>query len=305
MIGIPRSFFYYLYGEKWCLFFKILNIKYVVSPKTNKQIMELGNKYSTDEMCLSLKNYIGHIAYLKDKCDYILVPRIDNYGLDDQMCTNFVAAYDIVNNLFDIPILNYNVNLRNKETEQDGFIELALFLGKNKKEALKAYKECNKIYNQLQNARIKDNISNLKSSKNKILLIGHPYNVCDSFIGEPIIKILESNNVEVIYSYLFDSKMTNKKAYKYSKTLYWKYSKEIIGSIDLVNVDGIVFLSSFPCGLDSIVNELIMYKINIPYINIIIDDMSSMSGFETRIESFIDLINERKKVHENSISNDG
>ena len=31
-------------------------------------------------MCLSIKNYIGHVDYLKDKCDYILVPRIDNYG---------------------------------------------------------------------------------------------------------------------------------------------------------------------------------------------------------------------------------
>ena len=38
-------------------------------------------------MCLSLKNYIGHVAYLKDKCDYILIPRIDNYGIENQTCT--------------------------------------------------------------------------------------------------------------------------------------------------------------------------------------------------------------------------
>ena len=70
----------------------------MLSPETNKEILDLGLKHSTDEMCLSLKNYIGHVAYLKDKCDYILIPRIDNYGIDNQTCTNFLAIYDIINN---------------------------------------------------------------------------------------------------------------------------------------------------------------------------------------------------------------
>ena len=59
-IGIPRGMFYYYYGNIWINFFKELDIDIVVSPKTNKEIMEMGGKYATDEMCLSLKNYIGH-----------------------------------------------------------------------------------------------------------------------------------------------------------------------------------------------------------------------------------------------------
>ena len=58
-----------------------LGINYVVSPETNRDIKNLGFKYSTDEMCLSMKIYIGHVAYLSRECDYILVPRIDNFGI--------------------------------------------------------------------------------------------------------------------------------------------------------------------------------------------------------------------------------
>ena len=108
-IGIPRSLFYYYFADLWISFFKYLKIEIISSPETNKEIMDLGIKYSTDEMCLALKNYIGHVVYLKDKCDYVLIPRIDNYGIDNQTCTNFLSCYDIINNMFDINILNYNV----------------------------------------------------------------------------------------------------------------------------------------------------------------------------------------------------
>ena len=99
-IGIPRSINYYQNRYMWKYFFEKLDVEIVLSPKTNKEIIIEGNSIANDEMCLSLKNYLGHIKFLKDKCDYILIPRIDNYGRNNQTCTNFLSFYDIVNNLF-------------------------------------------------------------------------------------------------------------------------------------------------------------------------------------------------------------
>ena len=48
---------------------------------------------------------------LKNKCDYILIPRIFSLEKHNQVCTNFNALYDLANNLFDIKILNYNVDI--------------------------------------------------------------------------------------------------------------------------------------------------------------------------------------------------
>ena len=66
--------------------------------------------------------------------------------------------------------------------------------------------------------------------------------------------MLEKMHVEVMYSDKFNNSI--KKSKKLSNNLYWKYSREAIGSIILSQdkLDGIVFLSTFPCGLDSLVN---------------------------------------------------
>ena len=296
-IGIPRGLFYYYYGNLWENFFKELGIRTIVSPKTNKEIINKGIKYSSDEMCLSIKNYIGHVAYLVDKCDYILIPRIDNYGTYNQTCTNFLSMYDYINNIFNNKILNYNIDLNNKKKEKRGLINITNDLGISKRQAIIAYKIAIIRDNRIKKAKKLLNINKLDSKKLKILLVSHSYNTYDEYIGIPIIKILEKMNIEIIYSDQFDNDLSNKLSNKLSKNLYWKYIKESIGSIIMSHnkIDGIVFLSTFPCGLDSLANELVMRNINIPYLNIVIDDLDSLSGIETRVESFIDILGQKIK----------
>ena len=289
-IGIPRALTYYYYNNFWKFFFDNLNVDIIISPNTNMDILYRGNLVASDEMCLSLKTYLGHIDYLKDKCDYILIPRIDNYGINNQTCTNFLSLYDLVNNLFDVNILDYNISDGN---ELKGLEKLCNKLNIDKNTLGVIYDIAKRKAN-IENKKLYEEQSKKLNSKNKkVLLISHPYNTYDDIIGKPIIKILEKYNIDIIYSDLFDNELTNKYGYDLSNGLYWKYSKEAIGSIILSDsVDGIIFFSSFPCGLDSLVNELMMRKIDKPYLNIIIDDISSLTGIETRIESFVDIINE-------------
>ncbi len=296
-IGIPRSIFYYYYKDIWKYFFDEFNIELVVSPNTNKKMMNDAILKTTDEMCLSIKNYIAHVNYLKDKCDYILIPRVDNYGIDNQTCTNFLALYDIINNLFDIKLLNYNINIENNETEEKGLIDIVTNFGYSKEYAKKAYKKATIKANNIKNKQIKENIRKIDSEKLKILLVGHPYNLYDNMIGKDIITYLENNNVEIIYSNLFHSDIASNLSKKLSYSLYFKYNKENIGSIPLTEdkINGIIFISTFPCGPDSLANELVFRKLKKPYLNLIIDDVDGMAGFETRIESFIDIIKEGVK----------
>jgi predicted nucleotide-binding protein (sugar kinase/HSP70/actin superfamily) len=60
-------------------------------------------------------------------------------------------------------------------------------------------------------------------------------------------------------------------------------------------VDGIILLSSFPCGPDSMVNEIILRKVqNKPILNLILDGQEGSAGMETRLESFVDIIKYRR-----------
>lgn len=291
-VGIPRSLFYYYYKDLWKDFFDALKVPYIISPLTNKNIMDRGIDVANSEMCLSLKNYLGHIDYLKDKCDYILVPRISNFKNDNQTCTNFWSAYDIVKNIFNVNILHYNIDIEKGQTLKKGLYKIGKTLNKKHSQIKKAYKYA--IIREKK--RIKKNHqinqNKLKLKKTKILIVGHPYNIYDELIGKDIIKYLIKNDIEVIYSDKFNPKITNPLSKEISKDLYFKYSKDNLGAIAYCKkqINGVIFISSFPCAPDSLVNELAMRKIKIPYLNLVIDDNSSFTGLETRLESFLDML---------------
>ena len=301
-VGIPRAFLYYRHNVLWKTFFEKLNCNVILSPETNKEIVDIGKKYSIDESCLSSKIYMGHVAYLVDKCDYILVPRICDYGKNNNVCVRFNALYDIVKNLFPmVNILNYNIEKTKLKGEFIGFIKMGLKINKN---------ICKVIYSYII-AKIKENKHNsmlmnkqrniLKNNKLKILIVAHPYNIYDKYIGEPIIKFLKSMNVEILYADLLDRKTAIDYSYELSNALYWTYSKELVGAVDYYKdaVNGIIFITSFPCGPDSLVNELLIRKLNnIPITNILIDESTAEAGLITRLESFVDIIKGKKEKND-------
>lgn len=296
-IGIPKAFLYYRYNVLWKKFFNYLGYKIITSDSTTKETIENGKKYSIDESCLSSKIYLGHVYNLIDKCDYILIPRVSDYGKGEKVCVKFNANYDIVKNIFpNTKILDYNIEKTKHSPEFISLIRLGLKLNKNIFKVIISYIKASHFQKKYTKNKIKRQQKVLKSSNPKILIVAHPYNIYDNYIGLPIIKKLEESNIDIIYSDNLDKKIAKKNAQKISPTLYWTYSKELIGSIEYYKpyINGIIFLTTFPCGPDSLVNELMLRKIkDLPTINIIIDELTGETGLETRLESFIDIIKER------------
>lgn len=193
-IGIPKAFLYHRYHILWEAFFEELGIEYIVSPDTNREIISNGTTYAIDEACLSSKIYLGHVEWLIGKCDYILVPRISNYGSYGTVCTKFQAIYDVVSNTFrdrNIKLLNYNIDLKNSEFEIKAFLGMGKLLGKRKPQCMRSYmiaKQTEKAYALFEQSRQEDL---LNEKKIKILLVGHGYNMNDKYIGSPIIGYLQ------------------------------------------------------------------------------------------------------------------
>ena len=297
-IGIPRAFLYYRNYILWKNFFERIGCNIVLSPNTDSDIVKIGSKLSVDESCLPSKIYLGHINYLIDKCDYVLVPRIYSYGRKKRVCVKFNGIYDVVNNVFsDIKILDYDIDNLKFKYELFEFIKMGLKFNKNIFRIMYAY-IIGKIkeYRYNKNLILKQN-NVMRSNKLKILIVSHPYIVYDKYLSSNIINYLKDEDIDILYSDRMNRKESIYYAEEESNTLYFLYSKENIGSAfyykDLV--DGIIFLSSFPCGVDSLVNELVIRKLNnVPCINIILDDSTSTGGLYTRLESFVDIIKARR-----------
>lgn len=297
-IGIPRALLYYYDKDLWLEFIKYLGYTPIISDYSNKKILEDGTKIAPDEACLSLKLYLGHIINLQNKCDYILVPRLYSIKKNEQVCTNFNCLYDLVNNLFDVEILNYNIDLEEKENRLMAFLKLGEKLGASYIKSYKAYKYAEKINLMKRRKQEQEQEEVLKSSNLKILLAGHPYNLYDELIGKSITKYLKENNISIIYSNKIDHLKIDNECEKLSSDIHWTHSKEVMASVNYYKdkVDGIIIISSFPCGPDSLSNELISLKVkNIPVMTLIFEDLNSEVGVITRLESFIDILKNLKE----------
>lgn len=294
-VGIPKSLLYYHYHVLWEHFFYELGIDLVYSKTSDKEMLEVGKNYAIDEACLALKIYLGHINYLIDKVDYILVPRIVSLKHHDKLCTNFYGLYDIVSNLFKTKLLNYNVDVDKYISEKKAFIKMGKQLGFSHAISSHAYMKAKRITKRNKKHRLIKQNKLLESNKLKIMLTGHPYNLYDKLIGGIVASILTKMDIEVIYSDIYDESEAKDSYKSFSPHLYWTYNQDIINAILYYKdkVDGIIMVTSFPCGPDSLVNEMCIRKIDKPIINLIIDELTSEVGLETRIESFIDIIKER------------
>lgn len=297
-IGIPKALAYYSNQKLWNTFFTKLGCELVYSNDTNIDILKHGIKYSIDESCLSVKIFIGHVYNLIGKVDYILIPRLASYAKNEFACTKFNGLYDIVCNTFsETKLISYNIDKIKGCSEFKEFLKLGLIFTKNIPLIIKSYLDAKSDQINLEIDKINSQNNLVKSSnKIKLLIVSHPYNTHDKFIGYPTISYLSQLGVDIVYSEIYPIKKAIQNSNKFSKMLYWKDNKKIIGSIwHYINfVDGIIFLSVFPCGTDSLVNELLIRKLNnIPIMNIIIDELQAESGLHTRLESFVDIIKAR------------
>ncbi len=296
-IGLPRAMLYHRYEVLWKNYFSALGIDCVISDPTNKETLKSGTVAAIDEACLCTKIYLGHVKSLIGKCDFILVPRISNFVIKRNMCTKFESLYDMVCNTFrktNQKFISYNIDVIKGRTEEKAFTDLGTELGFSKKEAVSAYKTAKKAEIDSLKNKIKLDEALYKKNGLKILIVAHSYVEKDPYIGKPVTNYLKKMGVVPIYADTVDRKDALKQSERISPTLKWELSRELVGSIQIHNdkIDGIILMSAFPCGPDSMVDEMIIRKFNgIPTLNIVLDDQDGTAGLETRLESFIDILN--------------
>lgn len=254
-IGIPRALLYYRYHVLWNTFFQELGIETVISPHTNKTLMDAGSHYAIDENCLSSKLFFGHVSALEGKCDAVFVPRIANYGKDGVMCSRFEGLYDMAVNTFrdhDIDFVTCNVDIQQKCPEEQAYVMLGVSLGASEAKAREAYQKSYQAWQAAQKAHIAEEEARLHDDRIKILVVGHSYNLYDEYIGKPILKGIEQLDAVPICSDAVDLKQAQEDSLNICKSVPWIMSRELLGSIAKYHndVDGIILLTAFPCGPD-------------------------------------------------------
>ncbi len=301
LIGLPRGLLYHRYETLWQTFFRALGFEVKVSAPTNRAVMEEGAHLAPDETCLSAKIFLGHVSSLVGNCDYIFVPRVANLGRNLELCVRFSALYDMVRCIFkqtDQKFLTCNVDVLSGADEEDAFIALGQSLGFSHREAKKAYKAAAKAQAQAYDKAVKEQEKLYKADGLKILVAGHSYILDDPYAGGMILKGLRNLDAVPLRADITDRDAAVKKSPDLCPTCRWVMSRELVGSIieHRYKVDGIVLVTAFPCGPDSMVNDLLARSIKgVPVLQLVLDTQTGTAGVETRLESFVDIIRMKKE----------
>lgn len=170
--------------------------------------------------------------------------------------------------------------------------------------------DCQKSENCPQSCSKSENCPRGKRiRKLRIGVIGHPYNVYDKYISMDLLGKLEKYGAAVRTVEMVDEDAINCQAAKLPKPMFWNYGRLAYGAAlhmaEAGEVDGFMCISSFGCGVDSFVHDLIeraiRKKYGIPLITMTIDEHSGEAGFNTRLEAFVDMLQWRNQ-NENYIS---
>jgi predicted nucleotide-binding protein (sugar kinase/HSP70/actin superfamily) len=324
-IGIPRTLAYFIYFPLWKTFLEELNQEVIVSPPTTRDIMDQGVREAVNDACIPIKLYHGHVAYLADKVDYIFCPRLvsvrkhGDFGTET-FCPKFLGLPDMVRLATKkLPeIIDVRVDLKKGKNELFNVcLQVAEILGKSEQQTKQAYQKALQVqrqfnrllYQEMTPVEAMEVLFAKKVSKPpsvadlQIAVVGYPYAIYDSYINGGILNMLKKQKVKVFTQDMLSDKTMNRQARTLPKSMFWYFSnRAVYGTLHFIqeeNIDGIIHITAFACGPDSIVDRLLEIEARrrrrIPYLSIAVDEHTGEAGIRTRVEAFLDMLRFRRE----------
>ena len=317
-IGLPRALLSYYYYPFWKTLFSELGHELILSDETNSKIISEGNTVTVSELCVPIKIFNGHILNLLEKnVDFIFIPRFIKMK-KEWYCPKFIGIGEVAN--YSIPnLLEKQIEVRiTSDTDVPDkltdYIEIIQKLEVSKRELKKAlnraaekFEECRKLsrqgYTMTEVFDIFDGKEcrlNRREEHVTIALLGYVNNIYDNFVSMNAIKKLREMGVNVItFDMLDEDKLKIRKGKE--KSPFWVFARKIYNASLYINenkmADGIIHLTAFGCGPDSVIGKLMELNCeeeNIPFMTLRVDEHTGESHVQTRLEAFIDMLKMKK-----------
>lgn len=314
-IGIPRGLLFYTYYPFWRTFFEELGLEVVISPPTSKAILDEGVRAAVDETCLPVKVFYGHVLELYDKVDYLFIPRIVSIERNAFICPKFMGLPEMIKiSLPGTPeMIDTCIDLSKGNSRHFGaFREVGLTFTRSIPKIVHAYYQASRNLKKYQSLMLRGYLPNQAISilygrqertqrinaMRTIAVLGHPYNVYDEHVNMNILDKLINMGVRPLTLEMISPSILEKNAKGGRKQIFWTFGKHILGAIEHVrarrDVDGIIYLTSFGCGPDSMIGEIVERRCyragTMPFMRLNLDEHSGEAGLLTRLEAFVDMI---------------
>lgn len=305
-IGIPRALYYFHYHPLWKSLLAGLGFEVVVSPPTNKEILEWGLSSCVDGICLPVKACVGHaLALTRAGIDFIFVPQIISVSRDEYTCPNFLGLPDLVKQYLPprtkilSPVLDGRKGAGALRACYWRF-GLQHAAGKDVRQSwLRATKSQCSFEQSLR--------QNTNSRSKTLLLLGPRYLIDDPFLSGNLFSRLQKLGPQVLTAANADLSVGGGGVLPVAKPFFWTEARQSWRAAEqfLASIDGIVTAAPFGCGAQSLLSVFVQEwaaSRNLPKLELHHDEHTSELGTLTRLEAFYDLLERKDCRYENHLS---
>lgn len=278
--------------------FKRLGIKTIVSQKTNSFILNDGVVCCTNETCLPVKVFHGHILSLTDVADYIFVPRYLSVSGRELCCPKLCGLADMIKYNIEKQVKTIEININTRHLKKDtcqSIRQAAETLGINYHKMLSVFKDTI-VQNVSFGAPYHANHVSGNTGR-PIVVLGHSYMIYDEYLSMGLIQKLKNKGFSVFTPANLNGYIKKMNAEPFVDKFFFNTGLENLGAaftyMNLSGISGVIYLSPFACGVDSLTLEFIerkLFKKGIPFLKLTVDEHTGEAGFDTRLEAFLDMI---------------
>lgn len=323
-VGIPSALLYYSYYPMWQAFFNEIGVQVVTSGMTTKSILDKGVREALADACVPIKLFFGHVVDLKDRVDYLYIPRVVCLNRKTVYCPKFLGLPDMIRHSLDHvpPIVDVRMDTRQgRFALLKAYGEIGATFGAGQRTVYRAYWKAQRAfgqYNKLlrQGWTPPEAIALMQKpggspsfqppeSMLTFAVLGYPYAIYDSFISVNILGKLRRLGVRVLTAEnIHPALLSLQRNCHLPKRLFWTFSDMALKAANFFfkqgRIDGVLHLTAFGCGPDSLLNKFIELEAkkyrNIPFMTLMIDEHTGEAGVATRLEAFVDMVNRRKEA---------
>ena len=308
-VGIPRALFFLDLLPFWGTYFNTLGYRVVLSDKTNKTLIRHGVEAIVAETCFPIKVVSGHaLNLIKKGIKTIFLPSLINLkhpqkNIPQSFACPWVQSvpYTLQSG---IDFKHHGVDFvhppvymgDDPERLEKSLQKVAAHFHRSKKENRHAFYRASKAQQAFTDAlrqRGAQVLARLRPVDRALVIVSRPYNGCDAGINLRIPQKLREMGVIAIpldMLPLEDVDLSTR-----WRGMYWAYGQKILAAANYVKNDPRLFslyITNFSCGPDSFITHF--YKKELgdkPSLQIEIDEHSADAGVITRLEAFLDSLN--------------
>ena len=317
-IVIPMCLTAYAYLPMWRRFFGELGFRIITTGKTSEEIKDSALQIVNADFCYPIKAAFGHTKKSLEQEDvkFVFIPhmianKFNEYTTDAQFCPWVQGLPSAIktalrqHGISEESIVSPVIDFRRSENKIVSYLSKALSskIKVSRKQIQNAWRKA--IQSQLEfeslcTKEAESVLENLRMSKKKgLVIVGRPYNVNDPGLNVDLPKKLSEYGYTVIpMDFLpFRPDMLGERF----RNMYWNYGQRILSALRQVagcEYLNAIYLSNFSCGPDSFIlsyaEEVMKDK---PMLILELDEHGADAGYITRIEAFLDVIENRREAN--------